>query len=120
MICAILGSAGCFSLIQFLITRRDKKNTILEDIKKELDEIKEERRRDRALDSRRRILGASDEILHGVKHSKEWWEQTLQDIDDYEKYCGTHTGFKNSKAEFAIISLRETYKERQINNDFLV
>lgn len=120
MICAVLGSAGCFSLIQFLIQRRDKKNSTLDEIKKELDELKQDIHRNRALDTRRRILAASDEILHGVKHSQEWWEQTMTDVDDYEKYCDRHKDFKNSKAEFATISLRETYQERKIKKDFLV
>ena len=40
LIPAILGSAGVFSLIQFLISRRDRKKDDLDGIKKELADIK--------------------------------------------------------------------------------
>ena len=39
-ISGVLGSAGVFSLIQFLVTRHDRKNDDLSDIKKDLDGIK--------------------------------------------------------------------------------
>lgn len=40
IVTAILGSAGVFSLVQFLISRHDKKYNDLGDIKKELHSIK--------------------------------------------------------------------------------
>ena len=44
----ILGSAGVFSFIEYLITRRDKRTGMLAEIKKEIDELKVLRLHDRA------------------------------------------------------------------------
>ena len=126
VILSILGSAGVFSLVQFLITRHDNKHGILEKIraeiesvKSEIEAMKEERREDRATNARRRILNASDEIRHGVPHSKEWWEQILQDIDEYEKYCDAHEGYRNNRAIMAVENLKKVYSDRLSKNDFL-
>lgn len=120
IICAVLGSAGAFGLIEFLIRRHDNRTGLIVSIKKEIDEMKAEREKDRATDARRRILNASDEILHGVIHSREWWEQVLQDIDDYEVYCRSHEKYENNRAKIAIKSLADCYAERRERHDFLI
>lgn len=116
----ILGSAGLFSLIQYLITRRDARTKMLEAIKKEIDEIKADRLLDKATDARRRILRSSDEVLQGMKHSQEWWEQVMDDVTYYEKYCADHKGYENNKARIAIKELTKCYEERREKHDFLI
>lgn len=49
-----------------------------------------------AIQVRVRILRFGDEISHGVKLSKEHFEQIIQDIDTYEDYCERHPEFENS------------------------
>ena len=49
---------------------------------------------------RTNILRFGDEILHGVPHSKEHYEQLMIDIDTYEKYCSNHPNYKNNIAFF--------------------
>lgn len=116
----ILGSAGLFSLLQYLITRRDARTKMLETIKKEIDEIKADRLLDKATDARRRILRSSDEVLQGMNHSQEWWEQVMDDVTYYEKYCATHQGYENNKAKIAIKELTECYEQRRERQDFLI
>lgn len=120
LVCAILGSAGAFGLIEFLIRRHDNKNDMLAAIKKEIDEMKTERLADKATDARRRILGASDEVLHGTLHSREWWEQIMDDITEYEKYCHENKEYENNKAKIAISELTSCYQTRRDRQDFLI
>lgn len=121
LICAILGSAGAFGTLQFLITRHDNKNSMLVQIKKEIEEMKASMERDKATDARRRILMASDEIIQGTLHSREWWEQTMDDITEYSRFCASHEKeYRNSKAEVAINELTRCYAERRDRHDFLI
>lgn len=120
IIVTILGSAGVFSFIEYLITRRDKRVGMLAEIKKEIDELKVLRLQDRATDARRRILRASDEVQLGTSHSREWWEQIMEDISEYEKYCLTHANYENNKAKIAINELTKCYETRRERQDFLI
>lgn len=71
-------------------------------------------------DARARILRFNDEVLLNRKHSKEHFEEILQDIDMYEKYCNDHPNYKNNKAVFAIDTIKEVYKKCLKDKDFLV
>lgn len=119
IIVALLGSTGVASLVQFLIARKDKQNSLLEKIIADLATIREEMKRDRAVDARIRILAASDEVLHGMEHSLEWWNQVNEDITKYDKYCNTHPDFKNNKAVQAVDHLNKIYAERLDKKDFI-
>lgn len=68
---------------------------------------------------RRRILRADDEIRLGMKHSKDFFEDVLRDIDAYEEYCDSHPHFKNRCAESAIRNVAETYDMCKAENSFL-
>ena len=69
--------------------------------------------------SRTHILRFGDEILHGVKHSKEHFDQILVDIDRYIDYCDKHPGYKNEMANATIKLIRETYQKCMKQHDFL-
>ena len=69
--------------------------------------------------ARRRILRADDEIRMGMKHSKDFFEDVLRDIDAYEEYCDEHPHFKNRCAESAIRNVSETYDTCKAQNSFL-
>lgn len=58
---------------------------------------------------RRRILRFGDEVMMGVRHSQEHWDNVMEDVDDYHNYCETHPGYHNSKAERAMSLLTERY-----------
>lgn len=146
VVTCLLGSAGIFSFIQFLITRRDKREEKLDKITDQIaqlqqdvhklalkedvrklaekvetkdEEIRGELLHNQAVTARVRILRASDEILHKMKHSKEWFDQLNDDISFYQKYCEDHPKFVNNKAIHAIANIDEVYAKALKDNDFL-
>ena len=68
---------------------------------------------------RTRILRFGDEILHGVLHSKEHFDQILLDITAYENYCKCHPGFRNNVAVATIRRINQVYAQCISDNDFL-
>lgn len=60
---------------------------------------------------RYRILRFNDEVLHGEKHTKEHFDQLLEDITKYERYCRNHPEFPNDKAVCAIKNIRTVYQK---------
>lgn len=119
IILAVLGSTGLATLIQFFVNRHDTRVGTIDKIASDLQSLREEMRRDRAVLARIRILAASDEIRHGKQHSKEWWDQVNDDITGYGRYCDKHPDFKNNRAVQAIENLDRVYAERLQKNDFI-
>lgn len=72
-----------------------------------------------ALSARRRILRFNDELLQDMKHSKEMFNNVLDDITSYTNYCETHKGFKNQKVVLAIENVKRVYQNCMIEHDFL-
>lgn len=77
------------------------------------------REKDKAENARRRILRFSDECIRGMKHSKEYTDNVLEDISFYKQYCAEHPGFKNEKCVLSIEVIEKDFKVRVENNDFL-
>lgn len=73
----------------------------------------------RAIAARVRILSFGDELLEGRLHSKDTYDQTLLDIDNYEKYCKSHENFKNNVTEETVALIKEKYRIRLRKNDFI-
>lgn len=69
--------------------------------------------------NRTHILHFNDEILHQKEHTKEHFDQILDDITNYESYCKTHPEYKNNKAVCAIDNIKNTYKKCMDKNNFL-
>lgn len=68
---------------------------------------------------RARILRFADELRRNVDHSEEFFNQILEDVSNYERYCREHPEYKNSKAVNAIEKINETYKHCIEKNSFL-
>lgn len=68
---------------------------------------------------RQRILHFNDEILSGRRHSKEHFNEILEDINAYESYCAEHPDYKNNRAVLAISTIKDVYKECLREHDFL-
>lgn len=90
------------------------------DLKREVDTLKKDEEVERVRQARQRILRFSDEILFEQRHSKEHFDEILEDIDLYEKYCHEHTDYENNRAELAIATIREIYKQCLHTHDFLI
>ena len=69
--------------------------------------------------SRYHILRFGDELLHGVAHSKEHFDQILLDISKYEKYCAEHKDYLNDVANETIKRIKKTYQKSLEENNFL-
>lgn len=72
-----------------------------------------------AISARRRILRFNDEILRDVDHSKEYFDDILEDIKIYDHYCDEHTDFPNGKTVMATKNIRKTYENCMEKHNFL-
>ena len=85
----------------------------------ELNDFKNQQEIENVRQARQRILHFCDEILFNRRHSKEHFDEILEDIDLYEKYCREHEDFPNNKAVLAIHTIREVYEQCLKTHDFL-
>lgn len=69
--------------------------------------------------SRLRILRFNDELIQGKRHTKEHFDEILDDINNYEDYCANHSDYKNNKAVLAIENVERVYRELESENGFL-
>lgn len=68
---------------------------------------------------RMRILRFNDEILQGELHTKEHFDEILDDVTEYIRYCRAHPNYENSKAEMAISNVENTYQKCLAEKSFL-
>ena len=126
IVLAALASSGLFSLLQFLIKRHDEKKgktaeleKKIDGIQKDIDGLRSEIKKGDALQARRRILRFNDELLSGVKHSKEAFDDIVEDLDLYEKFTSTHPDFVNNKCVLAKTHIKDTYLKCEGEASFL-
>lgn len=93
----------------------DKMETMLA----EIESLKKANGEGMAYTWRYRILRFNDEVKQGIRHTEEHFNQILEDITKYNRYCGDHKDFPNDKAVLAIKNIRDTYDKRLEENDFL-
>lgn len=98
------------------LDKLEKKVDELEKIDRQQDE---DRAKDNALESRRRILRFADECRRHEKHSEEYFNNILEDVSTYKDYCQQHPLFENEKAIIAISIVEKVYKHCYENDDFL-
>ena len=89
------------------------------DLSHKVDDLEKANELERVRFARQRILRFNDEILCNQRHSKEHFDEILDDITTYEHYCNTHKDYENDKAILAIETVREVYKECLRTHDFL-
>ena len=104
------------TFVQYMINRHDRKkdknnavlsaiNTLsdrVEKIENSLDE------RDAVL-ARTHILRFSDQLYNGVKHSQEYFQQQLDDIETYNQFCEGHPKFANGRTKAAAKYIESEY-----------
>lgn len=69
--------------------------------------------------ARTRVLRFGDEVIHGVKHSKEHFDDILLDIHEYDTYCKEHPEFENDRMQLTAKHIKETYAKCMKENSFL-
>ena len=72
-----------------------------------------------AKNARYRIIRFNDEIRHNVRHTEEHFNQIIDDIDTYEKYCRTHPKFPNGKGAHSVANVKKIYEKCSDENSFL-
>lgn len=110
---AVIASSGLWGLLQFLINRKDKTAEKLEQIFGAIKEVSERVDANSATLARTHILRFDDELVNGIHHSKEYFQQTLEDVDTYERYCQEHPHYKNNTCVLAIEHIRRVYSTLQ-------
>lgn len=117
--------AGVFSLVTLFINRfwakRDEKKGMLKEIQEKLnDHIAADDER-YAVQCRTRILRFADELINEPKHlhTQGNFEQTLQDITDYDQYCAEHPKFRNELTLRSAEIIRKVYDECAREHKFL-
>ena len=84
----------------------------VKDLSEKVDKIEYKVDQNEAITSRVRILRFGDEIREGTKlHSKESFDQVLDDITRYDAYCKQHPEFENAKTVLTTKVIKETYKK---------
>ncbi len=68
---------------------------------------------------RYRILRFNTDILRGLRHTEEEFNEILCNINHYEQYCKAHPDYENNRAVLAIENIERVYRERMENSDFL-
>ncbi|MBE6984301.1 MAG: hypothetical protein E7434_01565 [Ruminococcaceae bacterium] len=122
VIAALLGGsfgAALVALVQFLINRNDRKKDKTDAVIAKVEQMQKEFEEERANNARIRILRFSDEVRHGVRHSKESFDQVNLDIDAYRRYCDCHPEYKNNRAVMAIANIERVYSQCLREQDFL-
>ena len=84
----------------------------------DLQSLKDRSEEHEAKSCRIRILRFGDEILHGVHHSKEHFDQILLDITEYDNYCKDHPRFKNNMTAITTSVIMSTYQDCWKDNKF--
>ena len=72
-----------------------------------------------AISCRSRILHFGDETIHGVRHTKEHFDQILRDITNYEQYCEEHPHFENNTTVLTSQRIKDIYEDCLAKADFL-
>ena len=117
IIIAIVGSQWFASWIQSHNSKslRSEITSIQDEIGKmktneELREVK---------NTRRRILRFNDELLIGIEHSKEYFDEIVSDTDEYKRYTESHPDYSNGKAKLACENIERVYRKCLENRKFL-
>lgn len=118
VIVAIIGSNALWGFLQFLLERKDKKKDCSKKILEAIQKINDKIDQRTAIGCRIRILKFMDEIIEGWEHSKDSYNQIMQDITHYHQYCEEHPQFLNHQTDATIERLRKDYEQRLITNDF--
>lgn len=108
------------TLIQVAPIRINPWSAIARAIGKALNaDLNEKMEANEAKTARYRILRFDDEIRHKTRHSKEHFDQIIEDVDTYERYCQDHPRFPNGKAVSATDNVKRTYEKCKAENSFL-
>ena len=117
IIVAIFGSTGFWQWVGSNSNKIIK--TELAGIRKDFENLKTSEDRKEVKNARRRILRFNDELLNDMKHSKEYFDDILDDTTTYKRYCLEHPEFPNGKTVMAIENIEAVYRKCLTEHKFL-
>ena len=113
---SLLAGGGILTFVQFLISRYDQKHdknaevlTEIKNLSNRVEQIEQSLDERDAVLARTHILRFRDELYNNIKHSKEYFEQTLDDIQTYDMFCSQHPKFANGRTRAAADYIRSEY-----------
>lgn len=135
----VLLGGGILTFIQFLISRHDAKTEkkeaksdavtkqhteIMERfdlVDQKIDALNDKIDEREAVLARTHILRFADELYNfkDVKHTKEYFDQILEDSATYDKFCKDHPDFRNGRTTHAIKYINEIYDKLFREQKFL-
>ena len=116
IIVAMFASAGFWN---WLANRKGGTEKLIEELSNKLDAFMLKSEENDIKTIRLRILRFDDELRLNIRHSEEYFNNIMDDISDYKRYCDTHPSFKNEKAVHAIDHISKAYDKCHQENDFL-
>lgn len=114
--------AAIVSLITFFSSKNDKVLEKIDELDKRQVSMEEKFDYERASQARTRILRFNNELMCGVNHTKDYYEDIIENsIDVYESYYRSpeHKNLKNGIAKSAIKNIYRLYDYNVQNNSFL-
>lgn len=115
----LLTGSGVTTLTITILQRRWQKNDKLDEIQKKLESHCKADDERYIKQCRTRILRFNDEAIRGMHHTEEHFDDVLEDITEYNRYCDEHREFKNEKAVMAIANIHRIYKKCMEEDSFL-
>lgn len=106
------------SKVNNLSDKVDTINNKIDIVDEKVNNVSFENKKDNIILKRSRILRFNGEIMRGVYHSKDEFDDCIEAIDDYEKYCKNNQDFPNNKCHFAVNNIKNEYSERMAKNSF--
>lgn len=113
---SLLAGGGILTFVQFLISRHDQKHdkTVgiyerLEELSAKVDRVESSLDERDAVLARTHILRFRDELYNDIRHSQEYFEQTLDDIQTYDLFCSEHPKFANGRTKAAAKYIQDEY-----------
>lgn len=98
--------------VNFKVGSLEKRvSEVREDVNIRLDEANARREEDAACMSRTRILSFGGEMIRNIDHTKEEFDNVLDEITKYENYCKEHPLFPNNKTVAITERIKEVYHE---------
>lgn len=117
VIVAIFGSAGFW---QWISNQGSKELKVeMKKIRVEFGEMKDAEELKEVKNSRRRILRFNDEIINHVRHSREYFDDILEDVNAYESFVRKNPDYQNGKCTLAIENIERVYRECMKEGNFL-
>lgn len=106
-------------IVPTIINNRKKTQVSIDALGARLDAHIKDEENDKARQARLRIIRFNDELCAGLAHSESYFEDILDDVDTYEKYCESHPDFKNNRGKAAMEHVKDVYTRVKNKGGFL-